>query len=163
MTRQISDLQGVLTQMITENRRLLAQMEAQHAAMKALDLPAMARLVNQQEATRLRIAALDSRRKSQVQHIATGLRMGGEPTITRLAELLPQHARTLLKIRDELREVIEQVSRRTFMSAKLSSAVLGHLNTVARLVAGAVERAGVYTKQGVRRVATRIGVMDAVG
>ena len=41
--------------------------------------------------------------------------------------------------------------------------MLGHLNTVVRLLAGAVERAGVYTKDGIPRVASRIGIMEAVG
>ena len=31
-----------------------------------------------------------------------------------------------------------------------------------RLLAGAVERAGVYTKDGVPRVSSRIGIMEAV-
>ena len=45
----------------------------------------------------------------------------------------------------------------------LAGAVLGHLNTVVRLIAGAVERAGIYTKSGVPQVSNRIGVMEAVG
>jgi hypothetical protein len=45
----------------------------------------------------------------------------------------------------------------------LAGAVLGHLNTVVRLIAGAVEQAGVYTKQGVPQVSARIGVIEAVG
>ena len=43
------------------------------------------------------------------------------------------------------------------------SALLGHLNTVVRLIAGAVERAGVYTKTGAPQMSNRIGVMEAVG
>ncbi len=49
------------------------------------------------------------------------------------------------------------------MAAKLSAAVLGHLNTAVRLVAGAIERAGVYTRTGSPKVAARIGNMDAIG
>jgi hypothetical protein len=37
------------------------------------------------------------------------------------------------------------------------------LNTVVRLLAGAVEKAGLYTKHGVPQVSSRIGVMEAVG
>jgi hypothetical protein len=163
MSRQLSDLQGILGQMTAENRKLLALLDAQHAAMKSLDIGAMTKLAGQQEEARLRIAGLDNRRRILVSQIAISLKVSGDLTITRLSELLPPHAAGLLKCRNELRDVIEKISRRTNMSAKLSSAVLGHLNTVSRLIAGAVERAGIYTKQGVRRVATRIGVMDAVG
>ncbi|MDP9172282.1 MAG: flagellar protein FlgN [Planctomycetota bacterium] len=163
MSRQISDLIGVLTQLTADNRKLLVQMESQHNAMKAMDLDAMAALISQQEATRLRITALDNRRKMLAGQIATTLRIAGDPTISKLAEHLPQQAPMLRKTRDELRAIIEEINRRTHLSGKLSAAVLGHLNTVSRLVAGAVERAGVYTKQGVRRVGRRIGVMDAVG
>ena len=49
------------------------------------------------------------------------------------------------------------------MAGRLASAVLGHLNTVVRLLAGAVEKAGLYTKQGIPQVSARIGVMEAVG
>jgi hypothetical protein len=62
-----------------------------------------------------------------------------------------------------LKEIVGKVSLRTQSSSRLSNAVLGHLNTVLRLVASAVERAGVYTRQGVPRMASRIGSMDAVG
>jgi hypothetical protein len=37
------------------------------------------------------------------------------------------------------------------------------LNTVVRLIAGAVEQAGVYTKTGSPKVSGRIGVLEAVG
>jgi hypothetical protein len=69
----------------------------------------------------------------------------------------------LLGLRDELRSVIEQIQRRTHVAGRLAAAVLGHLNTVVRVLAGAVEQAGVYTKHGTPHVATRIGVMEAVG
>jgi hypothetical protein len=34
---------------------------------------------------------------------------------------------------------------------------------VVRLLAGAAQRAGLYTRRGIPRVGSRIGVMDAVG
>ena len=164
MSRQISELEGLLGQLIVEHRKLLGQLEAQLAAMKALDMKAIDAAVNQQEASRLRIATLENRRRMLVGQIAKLMRIQHGPvTVQRLAELHPPRKDVLLKLRSELREVIGQISTRTTVVSRLAGAVLGHLNTVVRLMAGAVEQAGVYTKQGVPRVAPRIGVMDAVG
>ena len=67
------------------------------------------------------------------------------------------------KLRDEIKSLAGRITSRTHVAARLSSAVLGHLNTVVRLLAGAVEKAGLYTKHGVPSVSSRIGVMEAVG
>jgi len=78
-------------------------------------------------------------------------------------ELQPASRNSLLKLRDELRDLAARITARTHVAGRLAGAVLGHLNTVVRLLAGAVEKTGVYTKQGVPRVSSRIGVMEAVG
>jgi hypothetical protein len=163
MSRQVSELQTLLTQLTMEHRKLLEQMDAQHAAMKKLDLKAMAELLNQQESGRLRINALEVKRRALVRAIAGSLKMTEEPKLTRLAEMFPQQGEALLKARSELREIGKRISQRAYISSKLAGGVLGHLNTVVRLLAGAVERAGLYTRRGVPRVASRIGVMEAVG
>jgi hypothetical protein len=119
--------------------------------------------VNGQEACRLRIATLETKRRGIVSLLTKGQRVEQPVTLTKLAELYPQRREALFKLRDELRAVATTISNRTKVSSRLAGAVLGHLNTVVRLLAGAVERAGVYTKAGVPRVASRIGVMEAVG
>jgi hypothetical protein len=77
--------------------------------------------------------------------------------------MYPPNGPMLLKLRQELKAVIGQVQTRTHVAGRLASAVVGHLNTVVRLLAGAVEKAGLYTKQGIPQVSSRIGVMEAVG
>jgi hypothetical protein len=84
-------------------------------------------------------------------------------TITRLAELNPQFSVRLLALRDELRAVIGQISGHTQVAGKVAGAVLGHLNTVVRLLTGAMRQAGIYTKRGMPLAAPRIGVIEAVG
>jgi len=163
MSRQLSELESILGQLIAEYRRLLSHIDKHEAAMKAFDLNAMDDARNLQEGTRLRIAGLEQRRKLIVLQLAKAMGIPGEPTLRKLASLDPQHNQPLTQIRTELKALVEQISARTRVAAKLASAVLGHLNTVVRLLAGAVERAGVYTKQGIPRVSTRIGVMEAVG
>ena len=85
------------------------------------------------------------------------------PTVPDLAAMYPAQAAALLNARDELKATMNALQQRTHVVSRLAGAVAGHLNTVVRLLAGAVEKAGLYTKQGVPQVSTRIGVMEAVG
>jgi hypothetical protein len=163
MSRHISDLQAILSQLAAEHRKLFDQLEAQHAAMKKFDLPVIADWITRSEATRLRINDLESRRRNLMRQITVSLKLPAEPRLTRLAELFPPQAAGLLKARQELRDLATRILRRSQGSSRLASAVLGHLNTVVRLLAGAVERAGLYNKQGIPRVVSRVGVMDAIG
>jgi hypothetical protein len=163
MSRHISDLQAILTQLAGEHRKLFDQLEIQHAAMKKFDLPAIAEAVTRSESTRLRINDLESRRRNLMRQITMILKLSEEPRLSRLAELFPPQAAGLTKVREELRDLAVKIARRTQGSSRLASAVLGHLNTVVRLLAGAVERAGLYNKQGIPRVVSRVGVMDAIG
>lgn len=163
MSRYITDLHGVLTQLITEHRRLLDFLVAQHAAMKKFDLNSMADLMPRQEMVRLRIIELEGKRRGIMRQITVSLKLPEEPRLVRIAELYPPQADALLKARQELRDLAAKISQRTQGSGRLASAVLGHLNTVVRILAGAAKRAGLYTRQGIPRVGTRIGVMDAVG
>jgi hypothetical protein len=163
MSRHITDLVSILLQSIAEHRRMLEHLELQHAAMKKFDLGAMADLMPRQELTRLRLGELENKRRALMRQITATLKLPEEPRLTRLAELVPQHAAALLKARTELRELAAKIAQRSQGSGRLASAVLGHLNTVVRLLAGAVQRAGLYTRQGIPRVGSRLGVMDAVG
>jgi hypothetical protein len=166
MSRQLSaEVENLLQLLIDEHRKLLKHVESQQAAMKSLDLKAMDAAAQQQEASRLRIATLENRRRQLCVQLARVAKMSQqEMTVKKLAELNPQRAPALLALRDELREVIGEIQKRTHIAGRLAGAVLGHLNTVVRILAGAVEQAtGVYTKHGTPHVATRIGVMDAVG
>jgi hypothetical protein len=184
MLRQLSELEAALQQMVAEHRKLLAFVDAQQAAMRKMDLAAMDVAVNAQEACRLRIATLETKRKTLVLFLTRGQKLegpGGPPnaksairnpqsaignppvTLSQLAALYPQRRDPLLKLGAELKQIAAQVAGRTKVAGKLAGAVLGHLNTVVRLLAGAVERApGVYTKDGVPRVSARIGIMEAV-
>ena len=64
---------------------------------------------------------------------------------------------------DDLRATMNEVARRSGIAGRLANAVLGHLNTAVRLIAGAVEQAGVYSKSGSPQIPVRIGAMEAVG
>lgn len=163
MSRLVSDLETVLQGLVAEHRKLLEQARAHEAALRAVDLPAMGALAAQQEATRLRIAAWENRRRSAVGQIARTMRLEPKVTLARLADLHPPRRAELLRLRGELKDLAEQIAGRTKVAGRIATAVLGHLNTAVRLLAGAVERAGVYTKSGAPKVTRRIGVIEAVG
>lgn len=163
MSRQLCELEAILRQLIVEHRRLLAHVERHEAAMKAFDLKNMDDAGQFQESSRLRIAMLEQRRRNLVVQMTKAINVRGDVTVRRLADLFPARADALMEIRAELKSVVEQVRARTHVTGKLATAVLGHLNTVVRLVAGVVEKAGLYTKNGVPQVSSRIGMMEAVG
>ena len=163
MSRQISELEGLLQQLIVEHNRLLQLVTKHEAAMKAFDLRAMDDIGREQDASRLRIVSMEQRRRLIVLAIAKSRNIQGEPTLRQLAALFPEQSNSLLSLRTELKQVVEQISLRTYVGGKVAGAVLGHLNTVVRLVAGAVERAGLYTKSGIPKMSSRIGGLEAVG
>jgi len=163
MSRQVTELEGVLQLMIDEHRRMLATVIAQQTAMKTLKLDAMQDAMHRQESSRMRIANLDMRRRLLAQQIAKLSRVNGEMSLAQVATVFPQSGPKLIKLRDELKGLIKQIADRTHVAGRVAAAVLGHLNTAMRLFAGAVGQSGVYTKHGTPRVANRIGVMDAVG
>ena len=162
MSRNCPELENVLKSLLAEHRKLLAHVEAHHAAMKAMDLEAMEAARSRQEAGRMRITALENHRRTLMQQMAAAAR---QPSLTigRLAELYPQHGPALLAVRNELRLVVAEVARRSHGAGRLASAVLGHLNTAVRLLAGAMHHGGVYTKQGVPNLTGRVGAIEAVG
>jgi hypothetical protein len=163
MSRQASELETILQQLIVDHRKLLALLVAQQNSMKLCDLKKMDETTNQAEACRLRIINLEQRRRLICGQIAVQMKIPGELTIGKIAAAFPPRAEILMKLRAELKSVAEQVRTRSYIAGRVAGAVLGHLNTVVRLISGAVGKAGVYTKRGVPRMTNRIGVMEAVG
>jgi hypothetical protein len=163
MSRQVFELETLLAQLIDEHKKLLGHLDKQQAAMRAFDLKTMDEVVRLAEATRLRIAGMEGKRRALITAIARAHRMSQMPTLPDIATMYPPSAPKLMKLRDELKSAIQAVQKRSNIAGKVASAVLGHLNTVVRLLAGAVEKAGLYTKQGIPQVSSRIGVMEAVG
>jgi hypothetical protein len=162
MSRLVCELEEVLRQLILEHTRLLAHMNRHADAMQKFDLRAMDDAARDQEASRLRIALLEQRRRALTQQIAKALKVPGELTLRMLAALVPAQSDSLLRLRAQLKDALDQIAVKNKISGKVATAVLGHLNTVVRLLAGAVERAGLYTKNGIPQVSSRIGAIEAL-
>lgn len=163
MSRQLPELENVLQLLIDEHLKMLELFDLQQKAMKKLSLDDMEECQRRQESIRLRIVGLESRRRAMVQQFARLARLQSTATLAQVADAFPPSKTRLLHLRDELKNVIRQITDRTTVGGRLASAVLGHLNTAMRLFAGAVGQTGVYTKTGVPKVSARIGVMEAVG
>jgi DNA repair exonuclease SbcCD ATPase subunit len=163
MSRQVLEIEAVLQQLIDEHRKLLAQVDRQFEAVRFYKPREMQDIAVLQDATRLRVIKLESQRRLLTHQLGKLYKVEGELTITKLIEMFPARAENLKKLRTELRSLMQQIKTKTHISGRVAASVLGHLNTIVRLLAGAVERAGVYTKHGVPKVSARIGAMEAVG
>src|SRR4051794_11581392 len=119
MSRLFTDLESLLQQQIAQHQKLLICMDAHQAAMKRMDLPAMDEAAKQQEAVRLRIAGLETRRRSVVTQLAMLMRLEGQPTISQLAESAPQFKPKLLPLRDQLRDLIQKASVRATIAGRV--------------------------------------------
>ena len=163
MQREVTQLQVVLQQLIAEHGKLLGHLAAQQSAMKKMDLVALEEIAALVDATRMRIGTLDGKRRTLVQLLASFLKLQEVPRLSRLAEAMPQHREVLLTLRQQLKSKVTEVASRSTVAGRVAGALLGHLNTVVRLLAGAVEQAGLYTKQGTPQISARVGVIEAVG
>src|SRR3954447_16280618 len=101
MSRPISELEAILSQLIDEHRKLLGHAERQQAAMRTLDLKGMDDAARLTEGTRLRINTLETKRRTLIVTIARSHRMTQIPTLPDIANMYPANAPALLKLRDE--------------------------------------------------------------
>ena len=161
--RQLGDLETILQQLVTEHEKLLRQLDDQQTAMKKLDLKALEDISKLQEATRLRIALLETRRRTTVSQLSLALKIQGLATLTKVLDASGTHQPKLISLRDQLKALMDHIATRSHIASRLAGAVLGHLNTMVRLLAGAVEQPGVYTKHGTPQVTGRIGVLETIG
>ncbi len=161
--KPIVDLENILSELLVEHHKLIKHLDAQQSAMEQLQVRQMEVARAQQEASRSRVIALENRRRMQVQQIARINQLQTEPKIPQLAEMYPQRKVQLLKLQTDLKSIMQQVADKSFIASKVAAAVLGHLNTAMRILAGAVGGGGVYNQRGVPKMSRRIGVMEAVG
>jgi len=161
--RQAPELETNLAGLVVEHRKLLAQVDLHQKAMQKLDLVALDEAARQQESTRIRINGLEARRRLISLNLARTLKLPLDATLSQIAQALPERRQGLLLLRDELRGVAETIASRNKIASRVGGAILGHLNTAVRLIAGVVENAGVYTKNGTPQVPGRIGGIEAVG
>jgi hypothetical protein len=163
LSTHIAELEKLLTLIVSEHHVLSDAIQRHQDAMRAFQFDDLAAAQEAIEASRTRLVMHEARRRVFVQQIVRFHKLPGDASLLQIAEAAPpQYRKNLLKLRDDLKLLAGQIARKTTVSSKVAGAVLGHLNTVVRVVAGAVQQAAVYTKQGMPTVSARIGVMEAV-
>src|SRR5207248_4886734 len=124
MSRFLPEFENVLRALADEHRRLLAHVESQQAAMKAFNLKAMDEARNQQEASRLRVASLEAKRRTIVLHMTKGVKLDSPLTLTQIADLHPPRRQALLGMRDEIKQLAQTIATRSHIAALLAYSVL---------------------------------------
>lgn len=163
MSRQLTDVETMVRTLIDEHRKLLRQVDEHLVALKSLSPQAVDATTRAQETTRLRITAMEARRRNLAVQIAKSLKLTETLTLSRLAELFPDRAKVILAMRAELKGLVEEIRSRSSLTGRVAGAFLGHLNSAVRIIAGVAQQAGVYTKDGGPRMPNRIGSIEAVG
>ena len=162
-TPELDRLADCLRGLADDHRKLVDLVRRHESAMRKLDAPAMESLGQQQEQVRTRILQAEARRKMIVAALVRATKLTGEPTLTRLATAFPTHRAALFKHRDDLRALAGDLKQRTAIASRIAQSMVGHLNTAVRLLAGAIERGGTYTRQGGPKLTRRLSSIEAVG
>jgi hypothetical protein len=162
LSQAIAELEKLLGQLVTEHGQLLKCVDAHGVAMRSLRTEDLIAAGSEIEKCRTRILFLEARRRMALQQITRLHKVPPTASLGEIADLVPQYKLSLLKLREQLRQLTGQIGRKTKISGAVAGALLGHLNTAVRLIAGAVQQANVYTKQGTPSARQRIGVIEAV-
>lgn len=167
MSATLDELERLLGLVVTEQRNLHGLLVRHRAAMAALRTVEIDEIARSQEQVRVRLAAIESRRRLLTAQAARELALPAspEPTLTQLAERMTDRARRqrFTALRDELRAVAQEVAAASHVAGRVAGAVLGHLNTAMRLLQGAMRDSGTYTRSGAPRMGGRLGAVNAVG
>lgn len=163
MSPTIAELEKALAAQVAEHKTLFAAVTRHLDAMKLFDLAAINAAADDVEQSRSRVLALEVRRRNLMAQVVRTHKLPADITLSGLADAAPAHRVGLLKLREQLRGLTQEIASKSSVSNRVAASMMGHLNTVVRLIAGAVRQAAVYTKQGNHTVASRVGVMEAVG
>src|SRR5688500_16142170 len=109
-----------------DHRRLLARRTRPEAAIRSIDAAQVDVLARELEALRTRIIQGEARRRLIAAAAAKAAKLPSDATLARLAAAAASHRQPLLALRDDLRTLAQEVSRRTAVTARIAQAMLGH-------------------------------------
>lgn len=157
----IAQLELLLRQLLLEQRNLLSSLDAHAAALRSCSVEKIERAAREQDAVRLRIAAIETRRRQVTHHLSRQHRTTQPITLTLLAEWYPDRRPTLDGLKRDLADVVGRSQRQVGLIARITQGVLGHVNATLRLVASASGPA-TYTASGDTAMPLRLGRLNAV-
>ena len=147
MSRHVLEIETVLAALLDEHRKLLAALDGSTppCALDSDGIEQASRCAGKDPTANRHVGAPASlaggagRQGDAVERGTQRFAPGGA---------FPARSAPLSKLRDELRDLVGQIRSRSNTASRLVTAMLGHLNGAVRLIAGAMEQAGVYNKSG---------------
>src|SRR3954469_12075627 len=104
IARWIPELETLLAQLLAEHRKMIGYLDQQQLAMKKFDLDALDAARHQQDASRIRVAAIENKRRIVIAQLSKGTRLNADAlTLARLAEIHGPRREALLKLRADLK------------------------------------------------------------
>ena len=163
MSPMIAELEKSLAGLVAEHKTLLDAVQAHLDAMRTFKTAGIAAAADAIEASRTRIVFAENKRRQLMLQVIRTHKFEPDITLAEIAAAVPAHRVSLMKVRDQLRAAMQDVAARTNVSSRVAHAMLGHLNTVVRMIAGAMQTAAVYSRTGTAIASGRVGMIEAVG
>lgn len=141
------ELERLLADLIGAHEDLLRLTVEHRAAIAAADSRRLRVCIDAQTGTLGRLAELDERRRRLV--AAAALPAGGEPTLSAVAERLPEPLRgRTLAAAGRLRELIAAVHREARTVRQATHSLLSHMEGLMRQIGRRLSEAGTYGRAG---------------
>ncbi len=149
MDKLVTELLGLLREMLAGQERLLKLALARREAMRTFDIAKMEMLTGMERAETAGMANLDKRRAVLVGQFRGVLGKGVVPTVTEIARRVNEPAKSqLLGLAAQVKEMLEQLERNTRINATISETVVKGLAKVLKVVTGLAQHAGLYMRNG---------------
>jgi hypothetical protein len=149
MDTLVTELLGLLRELLAGQERLLALALARREAMRTFDLERLETVAGQERAETLRMAELNKRRGTLTAQMQAALGGGTAATVSEVARRVEEPMRSqLLGLAAQLKETVEKVERNARINATISETVVKGLAKVLKVVTGLAQHAGLYMRNG---------------
>ena len=121
----IAELEKLLTQLVAEHQTMLQCLDAHQAAMRQFRLDDLAIASSGIEQSRTRIAFLETRRRLTMQQVVRLHKVSPTAPLAEIANIVPQYKLSLLRLREQLKQLAGQIARKSTVSGKSGQRVAG--------------------------------------
>lgn len=144
-----AELEALLTDMLAHHERMLALAREHAGALRRADAVGVARAVQAQQQAGRAVVDLEARRARLVSAVAGPAASPAKVTLSGLAMLVPEPARTrLTALAARLKSVLIAADAQQQVVLAASKALLGHMQGLMAQVARSLTHAGTYSRPG---------------
>jgi len=165
--RQLESLEAVLRRQLEHHTRLLKLMEGKRDALRRHQADRLADLCRAEHAVVSKISDDEKRRLTLVAELTLAVQPDAQQPLAMvdLAERLAEPDRTrLLLLRQQLREQMQEVQRRTTVVRRATDAVARHMTGLVQGIAAASAGVSTYGMRGARtRPAAAVSTFSVTG